>query len=306
MILSATRDHILLAAQALQDGELVVLPTETVYGLAASINDKDAISYIFQLKGRPDDNPLIVHLHDEKLAERVAANLDNRFYQLANRFWPGPLSIVVQKQPTVSDSITAGGNTVALRIPDHPVALGVMSALDLMLAMPSANPFMSLSPTRADLVSPEIANGVWGILDGGPCSVGIESTVLDLTSDQPTILRQGVIGRQEIEDCLSQKIEFGQKSSKSPGQYRRHYAPRTKAIIVEKFSQNAHGISFKESISDQIIHVGNDPLTYARNLYASLAELDGLGLRLIEILRPPESEEWSAVWDRLTKATTEA
>jgi L-threonylcarbamoyladenylate synthase len=304
MIVQPNRDSIQAASNALLAGQLVVLPTETVYGLAADIRNETAIASIFRLKGRPNDNPLIVHLHDQSQAKFVARELPDRFFQLAERFWPGPLSIVLPKHRVLSKSITAGGETVAIRIPDHPVTLGVMSSANLMLAMPSANPFMSLSPTRADLVSHEIESGVWGILDGGASKVGIESTVLDLSDQQPSILRVGIVSRQEIEDCLSEYIQTGGDSTKSPGQYRRHYAPRTKAVLVTEFSQNAHGISFSEPKTDHIILAGHDPHEYAKNLYAALAELDTLGVEVIEILCPPETEEWAPIWDRITKAAT--
>jgi len=329
-ILEPTIASLSQVAKELAQGDIVVLPTETVYGLAASIEHPSAIEAIFRAKGRPNDNPLIVHIHSIEQLGKLAVDIPEAVKQLAHAFWPGPLSVVLKKSDQVSAAITAGGDTVAIRMPDHPVPLAVMAQENLCLAMPSANLFMGLSPTSAGMVGGEIVSASYAVLDGGPCSVGIESTVLDLSREVPIILRLGVISAEEISAVLGESVKVtemiervteavgtevvgseagGTEVLRSPGQYKRHYAPRTKAILVSKISQNGYGLSCLRSVESPLsagrqIFVGDTPKEYAKNLYAALAELDSLGIEVIEIEKPPTSEGWQAVWDRLTKATT--
>ena len=329
-ILEPTIASLSQVAKELAQGGIAVLPTETVYGLAASIEHPSAIEAIFRAKGRPNDNPLIVHIHSIEQLGKLVVDIPEAVKQLAHAFWPGPLSVVLKKSDKVSGLITAGGDTVAIRMPDHPVPLAVMAQENLCLAMPSANLFMGLSPTSAGMVGAEIVSASYAVIDGGPCSVGIESTVLDLSGEVPTILRLGVISAEEISAVLGESVKvaetiervteavgtevFGSKAGgtevlRSPGQYKRHYAPRTKAILVNKISQNGYGLSCLRSVESPLsagrqIFVGDTPREYAKNLYAALAELDALGIEVIEIEKPPTSEAWQAVWDRLTKATT--
>jgi len=319
-ILEPTIASLSQVAKELARGGIAVLPTETVYGLAASIEHPSAIEAIFRAKGRPNDNPLIVHIHSIEQLGKLAVDIPESVKQLAHAFWPGPLSIVLKKSDKVSGAITAGGDTVAIRMPDHPVPLAVMAQENLCLAMPSANPFMGLSPTSAGMVSAEIVSASYAVIDGGSCSVGIESTVLDLSGEVPTILRLGVISAEEISAVLGESVKVaetieqvteadGTEVLRSPGQYKRHYAPRTKAILVNKISQNGYGLSCLRSVESPLsagrqIFVGDTPKEYAKNLYAALAELDALGIEVIEIEKPPTNEAWQALWDRLTKATT--
>ena len=329
-ILEPTIASLSQVAKELARGGIAVLPTETVYGLAASIEHPSAIEAIFRAKGRPNDNPLIVHIHSIEQLGKLAVDIPEAVKQLAHAFWPGPLSVVLKKSDKVSGAITAGGDTVAIRMPDHPVPLAVMAQENLCLAMPSANLFMGLSPTSAGMVGAEIVSASYAVIDGGPCSVGIESTVLDLSREVPSILRLGVISAEEISAVLGESVkvaatiervtqevgievagsEAGETEVlRSPGQYKRHYAPRTKAILVNKISQNGYGLSCFRSVESPLfagrqIFVGDTPKEYAKNLYAALAELDALGVDVIEIEKPPTSEGWQAVWDRLTKATT--
>ena len=329
-ILEPTIASLSQVAKELAQGGIAVLPTETVYGLAASIEHPSAIEAIFRAKGRPNDNPLIVHIHSIEQLGKLAVDIPEAVKQLAHAFWPGPLSVVLKKSDKVSGLITAGGDTVAIRMPDHPVPLAVMAQENLCLAMPSANLFMGLSPTSAGMVGAEIVSASYAVIDGGPCSVGIESTVLDLSGEVPTILRLGVISAEEISAVLGESVKVaetiervteavvtevagseagGAEVLRSPGQYKRHYAPRTKAILVNKISQNGYGLSCLRSVESPLfagrqIFVGDTPKEYAKNLYAALAELDALGIEVIEIEKPPTSEAWQAVWDRLIKATT--
>jgi len=328
-ILEPTIASLSQVAKEIAQGGIAVLPTETVYGLAASIEHPSAIEAIFRAKGRPNDNPLIVHIHSIEQLGKLAFDIPEAVKQLAHAFWPGPLSVVLKKSDKVSAAITAGGDTVAIRMPDHPVPLAVMAQENLCLAMPSANLFMGLSPTSAGMVGAEIVSASYAVIDGGPCSVGIESTVLDLSGEVPTILRLGVISAEEISAVLGESVKVaetiervteavgtevagseagGTEVLRSPGQYKRHYAPRTKAILVSKISQNGYGLICLRSVESPLsagrqIFVGDTPKEYAKNLYAALAELDALGIEVIEIEKPPTSEGWQAVWDRLTKAT---
>lgn len=302
-IVTPTRENLDSVAVALLAGRHAILPTETVYGLAADATNEVAVRQIFQLKGRPADNPLIVHVSSLKQAEEFVLELPESAHQLAEAFMPGPLTLVLPKRVGVSDAVTGGLNTVAIRMPDHPACLGVMELGNLALAMPSANLFMGLSPTRADMVTPELGDQVFAVVDGGPCQFGIESTVLDLTGE-PRILRPGSITRDEIEAVLSRDVFVGGTSDrKSPGMYRRHYAPRTRCIIVPTLEPDRPGLVFGNPSNSNQIRMSHDPMAYARELYAAMADLDARQLSEFAIAAPPEDSRWAAVWDRLSKAT---
>lgn len=295
--------NLAVVADALKRGELAVLPTETVYGLAADATNPKAIAKIFTLKGRPSENPLIVHLADFTEATRFAVDISDDAYILADAFYPGPLSIILRKHPDVSDLITAGGDTVALRVPDHTVPLAMMDMHDLALAMPSANLFMGLSPTTAQMVDPSILAGVAACIDGGPCWAGIESTVVDLSGPMPRIMRPGIITKSDVEDVLHQHLATysPQGTRKSPGQYRRHYAPRTPCDL-RKEMDGLPGLTFEIPTADQI-QMPNKSGKYAQMLYAAMADMDARGLPHFSIQEPPDEPEWDAIWDRLRKAT---
>lgn len=299
-----TRENLAFATQQLQAGNLVILPTETVYGLAADATNPEAIAKIFQVKGRPADNPLIVHIASLKQITQFATSIPDSVQRLAEAFMPGPLTIVLPKQPHVSEIVTGGLDTVAIRMPDHPACLAVMELGDLSLAMPSANPFMGLSPTNVKMIDPSLIEGAAAIVDGGSCTVGIESTVLDLTSSEPTILRPGSISKELIEEVLNLKVGSSDVIRKAPGMYRRHYAPRTKCVVTGVVEPDQPGLVFDEPENANQIQMPMDSKAYAQQLYASLSDLDCRGLPEFFVQAPPMNVHWLAVWDRLSKATS--
>jgi L-threonylcarbamoyladenylate synthase len=303
-VLQPTRENLALATHQLQNGNLVVLPTETVYGLAADATNPEAVAKIFKLKGRPSDNPLIVHIASLKQIHQFAIAIPDSVQILAEAFMPGPLTVVLSKQPHVSEIVTGGLDTVAIRMPEHPACLAVMELGDLSLAMPSANPFMGLSPTNVKMIDPAIGDGVAAIIDGGPCILGIESTVLDLTSNEPTILRPGSIGKDLIEQVLNLKVGDSATMRKAPGMYRRHYAPRTKCIVTGSVESDQPGLVFGEPANGNQIQMPSDSIAYAHQLYANLSDLDNRGLSEFFVQAPPMNVHWLAVWDRLSKATS--
>lgn len=313
------------AVELLRAGRLVAFATETVYGLGADATNAAAVARIFAAKGRPNTNPLIVHVHSVEVAKRYVSHWPDFAQCLAERFWPGPLTIVLPKNQSVTpskrppprpsprvprqgecsivDLVTAGLSTVGIRIPNHPVAVELLRAFDGAVAAPSANKSNHVSPTTAQHVRDELGDAVDLILDGGPCAVGIESTVLDLSSSSPRILRPGGVTREEIEEVIG-AVEAGTVVSKlttparSPGQQETHYAPRTPAFRYE-LAQRA-----RIDLSDAaIIELTLDPATYARNFYARLRLLDTQQLRAIYIELPPDRPAWVAVRDRIIRAT---
>lgn len=291
------------AANALLAGELVVLPTETVYGLAADAANPEAVEKIFEAKGRPSDNPLIVHVSHMEAVELWSDHMPKGLLKLARAFWPGPLTVVMPKNPRVPRVVTAGLDTIAIRIPSHSIALAVLELTDMGLAMPSANPFMGLSPTRADRIDPSLAAHVACIIDGGPCRVGIESTVLDLSDGTPKILRPGMITAEEIEAVIGAVELVGGDERKAPGMYKRHYAPRVPTVLLQKAEEGDAGLVFGYSTGEDQIQMPSDPVSYAKKLYVALSDLEGRGLERIVIEEPPRGSEWAGVWDRVSKAT---
>ena len=300
--LQPTRENLSLVAERLSQGYLAVLPTETVYGLAVDAANADAAKRLFELKGRPSTNPLIVHVSSVDQVGHFAESIPATFQLLVDAFMPGPLTVVLPKRAHVPSVITGGLDTVAIRMPDHPACLAVMELRGLALAMPSANPFMGISPTNIDMIDPDIYAGVAAVIDGGPCAIGIESTVLDLTGE-PSILRPGSISREEIEEVLSLKVGEGGTAHKAPGMYRRHYAPRTKCVATTIIDPDAPGLVFDEPTNDNQIRMSYEPKVYAQQLYASLADLDSQGHDVFYVVLPPMTAPWMAIWDRLSKAT---
>jgi len=306
------------AADVLRTGGLVAFPTETVYGLGANALDPAAVGRIFEAKGRPSTNPLIVHVCDEQLLQQVVADWPALAVKLAQRFWPGPLTLVVPKNPAIPDIVTGGGPTVAVRMPAHPVALALIRECRMPLAAPSANRSSELSPTTAEHVWKGLEGRIDLILDAGPTQSGIESTVLDLTTDPPTLLRPGPLGIAEIEALIGpiQKRLDTLRTGPlpSPGLMERHYAPKTP---VELFSSRtalderaielvAAGQTVKKVLlggsdhSASVMPTNHDH--YAARLFAELHYLDSLWLNRILIEMPPDTDEWLAVRDRLTRA----
>jgi L-threonylcarbamoyladenylate synthase len=316
------------AVRILRRGGLVAFPTETVYGLGANAADPAAVLRIFAAKGRPSTNPLIVHVANEKSAMRYAARWPETAVQLARKFWPGPLTIVVPGSDSIAPQVSAGRQTVGLRAPDHPLAMQLLRAFDGPVAAPSANRSTRVSPTTAEHVRQELGNAVDLILDGGPCRVGIESTVLDLSGATPIILRPGFVTREQIESEIG-RVEVFQGlvspsiAAASPGQHAIHYAPQLPAYRFE--SGELSGVSARLGAaglggmillsigagSDAIrqlpgIRVIEMPLSaeeYARALYAALRTADDRANAAILVEMPPDDPAWAAVRDRLMRAT---
>lgn len=299
-----TEDILDEAANAICRGELIVLPTETVYGLACNALDVTAVKKVYQIKARPSENPLIVHIASFDDLGKVAQDWPDLCEKLANRFWPGPLTMVLPKKPCVPDETTAGLKTVAVRIPSHRVAIEVIKRANTPVAAPSANPFMGLSPTSVDDLDPIIGDHVRMVIDGGPCEIGLESTVIDLTHEQPRILRPGNVTRAEIQAILGMPLghQPTHEVHKSPGMYTRHYAPNAKLVIVEKLKNGSAGLTFGSSEHDKQIKMPSNAQAYGASLYRALKKLDTEGVEEIFVEAPPQSPEWEAVQDRLKKA----
>ncbi|HKA08462.1 MAG TPA: L-threonylcarbamoyladenylate synthase [Gemmataceae bacterium] len=315
-------DALRTAAKVLRAGGLVAFPTETVYGLGANALDADAVRQVFEAKGRPPVNPLIVHVHGESMLRQVVADWPPMAATLAARFWPGPLTLILPKRESVPDLVTSGGSTIAVRTPGHPVAVELIREAGIPLAAPSANRSGEISPTRAEHVSAGLAGRIDLILDGGPTPNGIESTVLDLTTQPPTLLRPGPVGIAELEAVVG-PIRRQRKAADgplpSPGMMPRHYAPRTPIELVSgraNFDERAEvlrsrGENFREVVlggtgcDEWRIPLPSNPAGYAARLYEVLHRLDGLGLSRILIEMPPEEDEWMAVRDRLSRAAAE-
>lgn len=319
------------AARVLRRGGLAAFPTETVYGLGANALDTAAVARIFAAKGRPANNPLIVHLADADQVQEVAADWLASAQRLAERFWPGPLTLVLPKHPRVPDIVTARGPTVAVRVPAHAVAQALLRATDLPIAAPSANRSTELSPTRAEHVLRGLQGRIDLLLDGGPTAGGIESTVLDVTITPPRLLRPGPIGVVELEaviGSLTSTRSFtvaargGPAPLPSPGMMPRHYAPRTPLECVEAGRERERltvllseksrvgwvafadpGREIPSGVRLRVLPSG--PAGYAAQLYAVLHDLDAAALDRILVTLPPDTDEWLAVRDRLHRAESE-
>ncbi len=287
------------AARILRGGGLVAFPTETVYGLGANALDEAAVKGIFAAKGRPGTNPVIVHVASIEQVPRVADAWPEVASRLAEKFWPGPLTLVLPRRPEVPDAVTAGGPTVAVRCPNHPVALALIRAAGVPLAAPSANRSTELSPTLAVHVFKSLNGRIDAILDGGPCAAGLESTVVDLT-DGVRILRPGPVTAAMLEavvGALAVGADEGE-IAKSPGRMAKHYSPRTPVLLVNDVGE-ARRLEGERSF---VFELGNDPEKAAANLYAKLHELDDGRFDRIVIALPPDAPEWAAIRDRLQRA----
>ncbi len=308
------------AAEILRRGGLVAIPTETVYGLAAHALDAAAVAKIFAAKGRPSNNPLIVHVADVGAARALASSWPVAADALAARFWPGPLTVVVPRAAHVPDVVTASGPTVAIRIPAHPVALAILREAGIPLAAPSANPSNAISPTTARHVADGLGDRVDLIVDGGPCAGGLESTVVHLGSDPPTLLRPGLVTVAELEAAIGpvRRTAATGEVLASPGMLAKHYAPRAalevarddRARVAELATagERVAWLAFDaSSIPDgDVIAVTMpvDPPAYSARLYASLHEADARGATRIVVAEPPDDDAWLAVRDRLRRAAT--
>ncbi len=306
------------AVAALRRGQAIGLPTETVYGLAGDASNPEAVQRIFALKGRPADHPLIVHLAAGASLEVWARDIPEAARRLADAVWPGPMTLILRRAAAVSDLVTGGQDTVGLRVPSHPVAQAVLREFGGGLAAPSANRFGHVSPTTAQHVRDEFGDAVSIVLDGGPCEVGIESTIVDLSGSEPRVLRPGRIGADAFTHALGTSIASGagDASPRVSGSLRSHYGPRADAELVARDALAARvARAGSDSARVAAIVIGPlpagieglslpaDPEGYARHLYAALRQLDAEGADRILIERPPERPEWSAVADRLQRAT---
>jgi L-threonylcarbamoyladenylate synthase len=299
----ASREEIQKAAGILQAGGLVVFPTETVYGLGANALDASAVRKIYTLKGRPANSPLIVHVASVEQARGLAGEWPQEAERLARGYWPGPLTIVVPKNRAIPDEVTAGLSTVGLRMPRHPVALELLRKVGVPIAAPSANRFTHLSPTTAQHVREAFGEETPFLLDGGPCEVGLESTVIAVTKDGLEVLRPGMAF---VKDAVVSGEEAG-VSHRSPGQHKKHYSPRTRVLLVQggRLPNSGRGAYLwvqHQAKADYVIHMAPEPEEYASQLYAQLHELDRDALDWIAVELPPDTREWAAIRDRLTRA----
>ncbi len=312
------------AVQLLRQGELVALPTETVYGLGADALNPDAVAKIFAAKGRPSDHPLIVHLADASQIMTWAREVPKDAIALARAFWPGPLTLILKRDESVPDLVTGGQDTVGLRVPNHPVALELLRAFGSGVAAPSANRFGRISPTTAAHVRQELGERVALILDGGACAVGLESTIVDLSRGVTVILRPGAIGADEIARVLGRRprlrseVEAGNAAEQGAtprvsGALAAHYAPRTPLELVATDALAAQArpgdavlarCAAPASLAEGVAwaQAPADPAGYGHDLYARLRSLDESGATRILVEAPPASPDWAAVADRLGRA----
>jgi L-threonylcarbamoyladenylate synthase len=291
------------AAGILRSGGLVVFPTETVYGLGANALDAEAVRWIYALKGRPATSPLIVHVASIEQARELAAEWPEEAEELAREYWPGPLTLVLPKKAVIPDEVTAGLPTVGLRMPRHPIALELLRAAQVPIAAPSANRFTQLSPTTAQHVHEAFGEETPFLLDGGACEVGLESTVIAVTKDSLEVLRPGMAF---IEDAISPEEPL-EAAHRAPGQHKKHYSPRTRVLLVHHghVPQQGRGAYLwieREAAAARTLHMPAQPKAYAAKLYRCLHELDREGLDWIAVELPPDTQEWSAIRDRLTRA----
>ena len=313
------------AADALRRGEVVALPTETVYGLAANALDESAVRKIFEAKGRPAHNPIIVHVSDLAMAKRCAARWPALAEKLSAAFWPGPLTVVVKRALEIPSLVTAGGGTVGVRWPSHPLMQAVIRACGFPLAAPSANRSNEISPTNAAHVAASLGDRISLIVDGGQSQVGIESTVIDLTTTPPHVLRPGMIHEESlvavIGECTSHRDDVAEGALRSPGQLRKHYAPKAwleilawgdeaefKAqltrlnITPDKISVIAHTHIPLTANVGRVCVIPHDAEAFARAIYSELHACDEAGAELIIVEAVPPGAEWRAIADRLQRA----
>lgn len=307
------------AKTLLEKDEIVAIPTETVYGLAGNIFSETAIQKIFETKKRPSYNPLIVHIDSIEKLDQIVSEIPDKAKVLATAFWPGSLTLVLNKRNTVPDSITAGKNTVAVRVPNHPMTLALLQSLDFPLAAPSANPFGSISPTSAQHVAEYFESSVKMVLDGGTCANGIESTIVGFEKEEAILYRLGAISVEDIESLIGPLKRQTQNdiSPKAPGMLSRHYAPRTKIILttdlplcIEQNQNSKVGvISFTKSdlpstiSAIEILSEKGNLKEASKNLYAAMHRLDKLNLDFIIATYFPENDLGNSINDRLLRAT---
>ena len=318
------------AAELLCAGEVVALPTETVYGLAANALDENAVAKIFQIKGRPSHNPIIVHVADNDLVAHCVKNFPPLAEKFSRAFWPGPLTLVLPRGKQIPDAVTAGGETVGIRWPSHPLMQAVIRECGFPLAAPSANLSNQISPTNAAHVRAQLDGKIPLIGDGGQSPVGIESTVLDLTSEPPRILRPGMIHAESLAavggEIKNEKLKMKNADGalRSPGMLEKHYSPKAKLLVLNwhddaDLKHQLSAFRFPLSAFCLLVHtkipagflpenvsvIPHDAEAFARALYGELHRCDAAGAKLIVVEAPPETAEWSGIADRLRRAAAE-
>jgi L-threonylcarbamoyladenylate synthase len=301
------------AVEVLRRGGLVAFPTETVYGLGADASNAAAVAKIYRVKGRPATHPVIVHIADASRLDDWARDIPESARRLAARFWPGPLTLVLKRAAGVPDAVTGGQDTVGLRVPGHPLALELLRKFGGGVAAPSANRFGRISPTTADHVRSDLGDEVDFVLDGGPCEIGIESTIVDLSRASPALLRPGRIAASELAAVLGTAPRpRDAEAPRASGTLEVHYAPRRPMRLVDRIeleSAPTRGtvvLAFAEAPAGTRaalwLRAANDAARYARELYANLRRLDDAAGALILVERPPADPGWEAVLDRLERA----
>ncbi|NDP43548.1 MAG: threonylcarbamoyl-AMP synthase [Aromatoleum sp.] len=315
---AATPAAIAAAAEALRSGGLVAFPTETVYGLGADAGNPDAVRAIFAAKGRPADHPVIVHLHDASAVDAWVRTFPEGARRLADAFWPGPLTLILPRAAHVSNAVTGGQDGVGLRVPSHPVARALLATFGA-IAAPSANRFGRISPTTAQHVADDLGDAVALILDAGPCSVGIESTIVAFVGAEPALLRPGAIGVEALTRVLGRAPRAADTSApRASGSLASHYAPMTRATLAAPGALHVEILSRQErdesvavlarAVPRPVDFAGSwiaapaTPEAYAHDLYANLRTLDAAGADEILIEAPPSDPAWFAVQDRLVRA----
>ncbi|EYF04240.1 L-threonylcarbamoyladenylate synthase [Chondromyces apiculatus] len=321
--LSTSPASIARAASILRAGGLVAFPTETVYGIGARADDSQAARKIFAAKGRPTGNPLIVHGADLDLVKSFVEVWPDAAQRLAAAYWPGPLTLILARRPDrIADEVAAGGPTVALRVPAHPVARALLEAAAVPIAAPSANRSSEISPTTADHVWKALAGRIDAVIDGGPCTWGIESTIVDVTGTPAILLRHGAVPAHEIAalvplEIRSEQVLASAARAPAPGLHARHYAPRARVFLVEPQAVRAtveavsvsgqrvgtleHGAG--PSVGLYAERLPSEPTAYAADLYAALHRLEDAGCEILIIAHVPEGGAWDAVRDRLRRAS---
>ena len=320
-VVRATQVEIETAVQALRDGELVAFPTETVYGLGANAQNPAAVRRIFEVKGRPPDHPVIVHLDSPRYLHRWVREVPETAGRLADAFWPGPLTMVMRRAANVHDVITGGQDTIAIRVPAHPMAQQLLTAFGGGIAAPSANRYGRLSPTRAEHVREEFGDSLRVVLDGGECQIGLESTIVAFEDGSVRLLRPGSVTAAQIKSVVGELLVGAASASpRVPGSTSTHYAPRTPLTIVpageidaqaeaasaggRRVAVLAQRLPLRSHKWVTWINAGRRPEMYGRDLYTNLRTLDKAGCQQILVQAVPEGERWDAIRDRLLRAAS--
>jgi L-threonylcarbamoyladenylate synthase len=317
-VVRATQTEIEQAVEALRAGELVVFPTETVYGLGANASNPAAVRKIFDVKGRPADHPVIVHLDNPRYLHRWVSEMPPVAEKLAAEFWPGPLTLILPKAENVYDIVTGGQDSIGIRVPSHPMAQQLLNAFGGGIAAPSANRYGRLSPTKPEHVRDELGDAVEVILDGGDSPIGLESTIVSCLGNVPRLLRPGFITRSQLEQVVGE-LAVGGPAPRVPGDKALHYAPATPLSIVssddletvagdytgrqEKVAVLAMRLPLQTQRHMTWINAGKKPDAYGHNLYNHLRTLDRAGCARILVQELPDEERWAAIRDRLQRAS---